>query len=245
MSQLKWGFKAYVWLFLVNFGEIFHTVHNFCGAYLEIIILASMSASLPSSSSGRDGSHAGRSRAAGHAKRKESDLKMIVEESLVDSTWLSALKENFLTENEAFPNVDGINFEPNGTENPDTRRFRYQLFVTPLAGLIQWTRVQNSVRRQDALYSDVLNTLNSVSVIAANSAELCRRALLSSDDVTFIEVDEYLQKMIQNFEKHCKRPSDDSNISRVILLFTDLEKQITKAQKKVKELLQCSLLPNN
>lgn len=178
----------------------------------------------------------------GVKKIKESNTVLLVEESLLNEEWIAALRTQFLTIDESMPTKPSIESNSSNEDATssgsslqmivDERRLRYKSLTTPLAGLIQWFKIPSFSDHKAWFYSDHLPHLYNMHVLLGNSVEFCKHALQAVDGVSFTEVDTWIERLIAKTRQHCFQ-SNEGEAPRIVLLFSDLDKQITKEQKKV------------
>lgn len=166
----------------------------------------------------------------------------MVEESLLGEDWTAALTANFLAMDEpmttssassssstAAPSSGGRPAQGNTTTD---RRLRFKSLITPFAGLFQWLKVPPNANHNDWIYNQHLPHLYNMHAILGNCEEFCRLALESTDDVSFPSLDKWIERLLDRLRQYSFRPKDGEK-PRVVLILSDIDKQVTKLQKKV------------
>ena len=159
-------------------------------------------------------------------KNKLSCIEILIEESLIDTTWTNPLLENLLTEKEIFNPENGLR------SDGDPKRFRYKLVTTPMAGLIQWVKLPPSTNPSNWSYTDYQSYLQPISAVVINNEDFSNRAFQSVDDISFPSLDQYITTLLTKIKQYSSNPLSET-IPKVTLLFIGLEKFSNKIQKKV------------
>lgn len=172
-------------------------------------------------------------------KTKESDTILLVEESILDDEWSKALITNFLSLDEPMPSTTTITASASipsislqQVQPQDDRRLRFKSLITPMAGLFQWMKIPQNADHKDWFYPQHLPHIFNMHAIIANSEEFCRLSLDMIDEVAFPSLDSWIENLILKVKQHSFQPKSDEP-PRIVLLFYDLDKQVTKVQKKV------------
>lgn len=196
----------------------------------------------PSSSGSSSGARATTTKRTTAKKSRESDTILMVEESLLSEDWTAALTANFLAMDEPMtsssassssstvaPSSGGRPAQGNTTTD---RRLRFKSLITPFAGLFQWLKVPPNANHTDWIYNQHLPHLYNMHAILGNCEEFCRLALESTDDVSFPSLDKWIERLLDRLRQYSFRPKDGEK-PRVVLILSDIDKQVTKLQKKV------------
>lgn len=153
---------------------------------------------------------------------KKSKLLMIVEESVVTNEWNSVLGNDFTC------------LSTNSTEIPAPKRFKYLNVTTPMAGLFQWIRADNSRNYNNYDYLELVPLMLPINVIITQNEDFCRRCLQPSNDIDnpFPAVDEYLEKLLTKLKQFSADPTGPT-IPKLTLILLEIDKFASKAQKKL------------
>lgn len=167
----------------------------------------------------------------------------MVEESLLTDDWTAALTANFLTMEEPLPSNSTSSSSSSAAapstgsrsaqgSGPVDKRLRFKSLITPFAGLFQWLKVPANANHSDWIYNQHLPHLYNMHAILGNCEEFCRLSLESSDEVSFPSLDKWIERLLDRLRQYSFRPKEDEK-PRVVLILSDIDKQVTKLQKKV------------
>lgn len=202
----------------------------------------------PSSSSATtssSGARAATTKRTTTKKSRESDTILMVEESLLGEDWTTGLSTYFLSMDEPMTSssvsssssaaaaaASSSGGRPAQGNTAIDRRLRFKTLITPFAGLFQWLKVPPNANHTDWIYNQHLPHLYNMHAILGNGEEFCRLALESTDDVSFPSLDKWIERLLDRLRQYSFRPKDGEK-PRVVLILSDIDKQVTKLQKKV------------
>jgi hypothetical protein len=153
--------------------------------------------------------------------QKKNDIFIVFEESLLTEDVKSSFSDYFMKEDDKDNNISVDSDQEN-------MKFPYLEVTTPTAGLIHWIRSKDNLNN-GVLYNAIVSLLLPTAAIVVSCDDFCNRIVESENGLDFPSLDQMIDKQLGKVKK-----ITDKHLSvKFVFIFVNLEKSISKLQRKV------------